>query len=158
VAVAHSRSLLAGNDHARVVQADLRKPEQVLADPLLHELLDLRRPVGVLMVAVLHFVDDDADPAGIVARFHEAMAPGSYLAISHGTQERDAEQAERMRALYARSANPLTARTRAQIEALFAGFELVEPGVVHLPLWHPDAPEVGQPERFSTFAGVGRKP
>jgi len=41
----------------------------------------------------------------------------------------------------------------------FAGTDLVEPGVVYLTAWRPDAPEdVGEdPSRMSTFAGVGRK-
>ena len=34
------------------------------------------------MLAILHHISDEEDPAGIVARFREASAPGSYLAIS----------------------------------------------------------------------------
>lgn len=160
IAVAHSRSILGGDQHTTVVQADLRQPGQVLADPQLQALLDLDQPVGVLMVAVLHFVADDANPAGIVAGFRDAVVPGSYLAISHGTQESDPQLAVRMLALYARGGAPLTARSREQVEELFAGFELVDPGVVFLPLWRPEALQRvnDHPERFSTFAAVGRKP
>jgi hypothetical protein len=44
------------------------------------------------------------------------------------------------------------------VQALFDGFELVEPGVVFLPLWRPDPeePPVERPERFSGYAAVGR--
>jgi hypothetical protein len=159
VAVAHSRSLLADNDQVVVVQADLRDPEQILGHAPLRELLDLREPVGVLMVAVLHFVADEADPSGIIASYRDAVVPGSYLAISHGTHEADPSVSERMKALYARSAQPLTSRSRQQVQALFAGFELVEPGVVHLPQWRPDPDEhpEGRPEQFSTYVGVGRR-
>jgi hypothetical protein len=54
----------------------------------------------------------------------------------------------------------MTMRTRAEIAALFDGFEWVEPGLVYLPLWRPDpaAPVEERPERFTGFAGVGRKP
>jgi hypothetical protein len=34
------------------------------------------------MVALLHFLDDQENPAGVVAAFRDALAPGSYLAIS----------------------------------------------------------------------------
>ena len=48
-------------------------------------------PAGVdtskAMVAVLHFIPDEADPWQIVATFREALAPGSYLVLVHGTSE-----------------------------------------------------------------------
>lgn len=161
VAVAQSRLILSGDERTAVVQADLRQPEQVLGAAEVRGLLDLDRPVGVLMVAVLHFVADDADPGGIVARFRDAVAAGSYVAISHGTQEGgDPEQAARMQALYARSDSPLTPRTRAEVEGLLAGLELLDPGVVYLPQWRPDGQDEFSeaPQRSSTFAGVGRRP
>src|SRR5436305_1527889 len=42
----------------------------------------------------------------------------------------------------------------------YAGFGLLEPGVVWAPQWHPDQPEdVGtQPERSGSYVGVGRRP
>jgi S-adenosyl methyltransferase len=160
VAVAHSRHILAGNDNAAVVQADLRGVEQILADPQVRGTLDLDRPVAVLMLAVLHFVPDSDDPPGIVARFGDALVPGSYLALSHGTQEhmrRDA--AEVGRDQFTRTATPFVDRTRAQTTALFHGFDLVEPGVVWSVEWRPEHPdEVGEsPERCATYVGVGRK-
>lgn len=40
----------------------------------------------------------------------------------------------------------------------FDGLELLEPGVVSLPLWRPDSVEVGAPAEVSEFCGVARKP
>lgn len=160
VAVAHTRSILAGDERAAVVHADLLRPDDVLAAPEVRGLLDLTQPVGLLTVSVLHFVSDDAGLGGVLARYRDAVVPGSYLALSHGTHETDPEREERAKALYARSANPLTVRTREEITALFDGFDLVEPGVVWLPQWRPDSPgDVdGRPERFLALAGAGRKP
>ncbi|HEY3502354.1 MAG TPA: SAM-dependent methyltransferase [Actinocatenispora sp.] len=160
VAVAHSRALLAGDDQTAVVEADVRDPGTLLADDTLHATLDLGRPVALLMVALLHFVPDGDDPAGLVRRYADALAPGSVLAVSHGTGDGRTEQSDRMVRLYAGTANPLTARTRAGVAALFDGFELVDPGVVFLPLWRPDSPAdvPDRPERFCSYAGVGRKP
>ena len=46
------------------------------------------------------------------------------------------------------------------IAVLFAPrVELVEPGLVFLPLWRPDGttPTQGRPEAISGYAGVGRR-
>ena len=75
VAVAHSRLLLQDNPAATVIQADLREPEKILADPATQLLLDFSRPVTLLLVAVLHFIPDEEDPWRIVARLRGL--PGS---------------------------------------------------------------------------------
>jgi SAM-dependent methyltransferase len=159
VAVAHSRAMLDGNPQADIVQADLRDVATIVGDPRVKELLDFTQPIGVLMVAMLHFVQDEADPAGIVAQYRKIMAPGSHLIISHATHEGRPDQAGPHVELYRRAGAPLTMRSRREIEALLAGFELVPPGVVFLPLWRPDAPADvdGHPERFTGYAVVGRR-
>jgi hypothetical protein len=159
VAVEHSRAILAGDDRTAVVQADLREPESVLSDPAVRALLEPGEPVAVLMVAVLHFVPDDADPAGLVARFRDGVPAGSYLALSHATAGEEADRAAEHRGLYQRTATPMTMRTRAEVARFFAGYDLVEPGVVYLPQWRPDPgePAPDRPERITGLAGVGRK-
>jgi hypothetical protein len=159
VAVAHSRAILTGNPLADVVQADLRDVAAILDDPRTKRLLDPTEPIGVLMVAILHFVPDDDDPAGIVAQYRKIMAPGSYLAVSHASHVGRPDQVGPLTELYRHTAAPLTMRSRLEIEGLLGGFELVPPGVVFMPLWHPDSPvDVDDhPERFSGYAGVGRQ-
>jgi S-adenosyl methyltransferase len=159
VAVTLSRSLLDGDANTAVVQADLRNVAAVLAAPETRRLLDLSTPLGVLMIAVLHFVPDSDDPARIVARYREAMAPGSYLALSHATQEGEPGQADPHMALYARTGSPMTMRSRPEIAAIMDGFETVPPGVVFFPQWRPDphAPAVAHPERFTGYVAVGRR-
>src|SRR6266487_1666874 len=85
VAVAHSRALLTGNDRVAVLHADIRDPQKILSDPALRGLIDLSRPVAILLAGIMHFIHDEDDPPGIVARLRDAVAPGSYLAISHVT-------------------------------------------------------------------------
>lgn len=159
VAVTLSRSLLAGVTGTEIVQADLRDVESVLAAVEARHLLDLTAPTAVLMVAVLHFVPDSDDPAGIVARYRSALAPGSYLALSHATQEGEPGQADPHMALYAKIGTPMTMRSRAQVEAIIDGFEPVPPGVVFFPQWRPDpgAPATPDPERFTGYVVVGRR-
>jgi O-methyltransferase involved in polyketide biosynthesis len=157
--VAHIRAVLDGNPRAAVVQADLRAPEAVLAHPVLRSTLDLSRPVVVLMTGVLHFVDDDEDPAGIVAAYRDAVAPGSYLVISHGSLEGMAEadlvMADRARAVWERTASPLRLRSRAEIAAFFDGLDLVPPGLVQMREWRPSSPADVHDESLCGFGGVG---
>jgi SAM-dependent methyltransferase len=159
VAVAHSRSILAGNDLVGVVQEDVRRPEHILGHPEVRRLLDFDQPMAVLLLAMLHLIPDEDNPAGLVAQLRDAIAPGSYLVISHGTSEgRPQAVAEGMQTLQ-RSGVQLTTRNREQVQRLFAGFELVEPGVIWTSQWRPDDPADvdDHPEQSLMFAGVGRK-
>jgi len=87
VAVAHSRAILAGNPGAVVIEADLREPREILQNAAVRAMIDFDQPVGLLLVAVLHFVSDPEEPWRIVATLRDALAPGSYLAICHGTND-----------------------------------------------------------------------
>jgi hypothetical protein len=159
VAVAHSRLMLAGNDRTSVIAEDVRSPERILAAPELTALLDLSQPVAVLLVALFHFVPDADDPVGILSRLTAWLASGSYLVVSHFTEDGQ-DRGEGME-IYRRSGIEVVSRSRAQVEALFAGFDLVEPGVVWTPLWRPESPDdvfYDRPEASTGYAVVGRKP
>ena len=160
VAVAHSRAILDGNDNAAVIQADLRDPHSVLDHPDSKRLLDLTEPVAVLLVSVMHFVPDEDDPAGIVAQFAAAAAAGSYLVFSQaGFAGISKDKLESAKELYARTATQLTLRSRADIEAMLDGWQLVEPGLTYLSMWRPESPDdiAEDAERSVFLAGVGRK-
>ena len=158
VAVAHTRHILSGNHRADVIQEDFRKPEQILDTPEVHRLLELTQPVAVLVLALLHHLPDVDDPANIISRLTEPLVAGSYLAISHGTED-GRHNGSVGKEIYRRSGLNILSRGRAQVEAMFDGWELVEPGVVWVPQWHPDWPEDPRrrPEDSSFYGGVGRK-
>jgi hypothetical protein len=160
VAVVHSRNILDGDELTSVVEADLRDPAKVLDSPGVRSLLDLSQPVAVMMVAVLHFVPDADDPAKIVAGYREAMAPGSFLVMSHASQDGQPDKAEEHQDLYRRTPTPMSMRSKPVVTGLFEGFDLVDPGVVFLPLWRPESLEDvdEHPERYTGLAAVGRKP
>ena len=95
----------------------------------------------------------------IVGRLRDAVVPGSYVVISHVTYEDQPPEVVEAQKLSARTSTEIVLRSKAQILEQFRGFTLVEPGLVHLPLWRPEAPgEVdSSPERFGAFGGVGLK-
>ena len=159
VVVVHGQALLTGTDKTAVVQADMREPEKLLAHCELQNLIDLDQPVAFLMVAVPHLLPDEQDPAGIVARLRDAMAPGSYLAITHTTRENWPDAAAVLGREFARLrvTTPMVPRDRAEILDLFDGFELVEPGLVYSSQWRPDSESEPDSGANWMFAGVGRK-
>ncbi|WP_280401055.1 SAM-dependent methyltransferase [Nocardia carnea] len=159
VAVAHSEAILAGNPNAAVVQADAAQPETILADESVKSLIDFDKPVAVLLLGVLHFVPDEAGPAACVTRLRDAVAPGSYLAITHATADGQPAEVLEAQKLSGRTSTEIVLRTRAEIETYFAGWTMLEPGLVHLPLWRPEHPgDIGEhPERSGAFGGVARK-
>ncbi|MQA12903.1 MAG: hypothetical protein GEV09_01685 [Pseudonocardiaceae bacterium] len=160
VAVAHSRLLLDGNERATMIQADMCEPERVLQAAETQQLLDFDEPVGLLMVAVFHLVPDEQHPREIVARYRDRLAAGSYLALSHFTADSRPEEMAAVVELSRRMDDRFYPRTRAEVTDLFAGFDLVEPGVVGTALWRPESPEELGPdaEHSEIYAGVGRKP
>jgi hypothetical protein len=162
VAVAHSRAILTGNELVDVVQTDVRDAGQVLSSPEVRGLLDFDQPIGVLMVALLHFVPDSDDPNGIVADYRDALPVGSYLAMSHaGYEEGEWDPAwDDAKTTYNRGVSEMRYRQKHEVEALLKGFDLVEPGVERLPLWHPESPDDVDADaaHFLGFGAVGRKP
>ena len=160
VAVAHGRAILGGDERATVIREDLRHAERILGHPDLRAVLDLDRPVAVLLVAILHVIPDHDDPYRIVSALRDALAPGSWLAIAHGTDESRPAEVEELRQLSQKTPTPLVIRSRAEVARFFTGWELVEPGLVWAPQWRPDAPEdAGEhPERSGNLVGVGRRP
>jgi hypothetical protein len=161
VAVAHSRALLAGTENAEVVPADLREPEVILADAHTRRLIDPAQPTGLLLVAVLHFLADAEDPWQKVATLRDALAPGSYLVIGHATDEGNPRIAKSFEKVYNRAVSTgVNVRSRAEILRFFDGFDLLEPGVVYIPQWRPDAPGEAQSDPgdfWGELVGAGRK-
>ncbi|NUT46896.1 MAG: hypothetical protein HOV94_06170 [Saccharothrix sp.] len=156
-AVEAGEALLAGSDTACVVEGDLLDPEAFLSDRRLRRLVDLDRPVAVLILAVMHFIPDDDRLRVALGRLRDVMAPGSYLAISCGVSEgMGDDDAHALKSVY-RGAGTV-GRSAADVQGFFAGLEMVDPGVVKLPLWRPDGPA---PEfdhgTMRIIGGVGRK-
>ncbi|WP_280235673.1 SAM-dependent methyltransferase [Nocardia cyriacigeorgica] len=160
VAVAHSTAILGDAPGAAAIEGDLRKPADLLARVRDTGLIDFDRPVAVLLVAVLHLVADSDDPAGKVAELRAAVPTGSYVAISHLTSALRPEDADKLGASAAEDNRVgIHFRSRAAIEAMFDGWDLVEPGVVELPAWRPESErdQHEAPGRSLGLAGLARK-
>jgi hypothetical protein len=166
IVLAHGRALLADAATTTVIQADLRDPDEILANAELGTLIDFNRPVGLLLLAILHHLNDDEDPAGIAARLRARMPSGSHVAISHFHNPGEAHpEISRMTLAAEKLFNDHlgTGRWRShdEILAYFGDWELIEPGVVPMAEWRPE-PGSGPSRQTHTYhqfvGGVARKP
>ena len=155
----HASALLAGQSNTGIAAEDLRNPERILDHPKVQELIDFGKPVGLLLLAVLHFVTDESEPGRIIAALREALCPGSYLILSHATADfHDQSVAGAVTAVYQKATAPLVLRDHDQVSALFDGWDLVDPGLVQLPLWRPDDKPLAPLDlaKIGMYGGVGR--
>ncbi|HEX5945181.1 MAG TPA: SAM-dependent methyltransferase [Acidimicrobiales bacterium] len=160
VVLAHAHVLLRGTEGSTTfLLEDVRAHEKILARAA--DLLDLAsEPVAVMMVGLLHHLRDADDPAGLVARYMAGVPAGSYLVVSHLASDIHADgYVEAGEQLDAEMDEPLLFRDRDAVAAYFAGLEMVEPGLVPVDDWRPDA-ESAQPNGDANplHVGVGRKP
>jgi len=159
VVVAHGQMILSSAEPVTFIEGDIRHPGEILGNSDLRSLVDLNEPVAILLVAILNFVADQERPVGIIGRLREAMAPGSYLVISHGASEERPATVQKVEEVYEKATARAVLRTRDEIMPFFEGFDLVEPGLVYAPQWRPDVPhragELADPGTAMTLAGVG---
>ncbi len=158
--------LLADDQSTLVICADLREPDSILGHPGLKELIDFSQPTGLLLTAVMMFVSDARDPWDLVARYVDVLAPGSYLALSHLTDDyKPPAAAEGFRAVFDTATEHMYFRSKAKVERFFAGLELVppyqgaEPVVTFTGLWGAEDVELADSEGSRwLYCGVARKP
>jgi O-methyltransferase involved in polyketide biosynthesis len=162
VVCSHGQALLGPRGSVGFVLGDLRRPAEILRHPEVLAGLDFSQPVGVLCVCALHFVPDEEKPHQIIAEYRDHLAPGSYLAITHGitaaTPEEDPDGVvESVTNVYRNASAQMHVRSRKEIERFFDGFEIIDPGVVWMADWRPDPGTwpAGRPD--SLYGGVGRR-
>jgi hypothetical protein len=162
IAVAHSAALLRDEPNTAIIEADVTRYDLVLKHPIVEDLLGAGEPVGLLMVFLLHFVLDDQLAYDLVHHLIDALPSGSYVVISHGTDDDiPGDVREQLLRLYSGTTNPVRVRSRAEFGRFFEGLDLVEPGIVYVPRWRPEAADdllVDKPERAIGFAAVAHKP
>ncbi|UGT44623.1 SAM-dependent methyltransferase [Nocardia yamanashiensis] len=154
VVVTHCDALLAGPPGVTALLGDIRCPGEILEQLRERELIDFNEPVAVILSGVLHYVMDDERPADIVATFRDQLAPGSYLAMSHGSSDSDPEI---LRVLTGTNNTPSQVKFRStpETQAFMDGFDLFEPGVVPVQQWlRPGLPTT----RMIMLGAIGRKP
>jgi len=162
IVLAHAHQLLTSTPEGACayIYGDLRDPAAIVRKAA--DTLDFGKPAAVVLFGILHFFADAESPGAIVTRLVDALAPGSYLAISHLTRDvHGAALTETFDRLNQQMSESVILRTQTEVARFFDGLDLVEPGVVQLPQWRPDpgaGPGAAQPARpLPMWCGVGRK-
>jgi hypothetical protein len=156
----HAQRLVSDNPNTAFLYADLRAPEQVLNSGELQDVLDWNRPVAVSAVDVLHHIPNADSPDAILRAYSRALCSGSYLAVSHLCEDNGlTEGMNRFAEIYGVLPPTMTFRHPTEVIGFFSGFDLVDPGVVPLPLWRPEPDEDSDshPEGFPAYGALGRK-
>ena len=164
VVIAHGRALLEENDQTHFSAADIFEPETLLQDEVVRKYIDFNEPLALFHMGTLHHYDGQRSPQDIMQTYIDALPSGSYVGISHffdPQTEQFSELARRMEDMFVHS--PMGSgvfRTRTEIEGMFPGLEMVEPGVVECVRWWPDGPQIRpmDPVQYCIVGGIGRKP
>jgi hypothetical protein len=157
----HARALLTSTPEGvtNYVDANLRDTDTVLREAA--RTLDFTQPIALMVMGTIEHILDTNEAYAIVHNLLEPLVSGSYLVLYDPTTDgiHGKEMAEACR-LWNDSGGtpPVAVRTSQEITRFFDGLELIEPGVVPVPLWRPDFNRVGVPAEVNTFGGVGRKP
>jgi hypothetical protein len=158
--VQDGQNVLEGNDHTAYLQADVRCVDQVLSHPDVCRLIDLREPVALMMIDTLLNLPDEDNPTLLITPYVDAVCPGSYLGLSQFSPTRHLlDGLALFTQIYGR-APLIPLREPEQFARWFPGLDIVEPGIVPIPLWHPEPGDdiPANPERIRVYVGLGRKP
>jgi hypothetical protein len=160
VVLAHAHRLRKSSPQGATayVDADPRQVDKVLRQA--PETLDMSQPIAVTLFGTLHHVLDEDDPHKIVSRLLDAVPSGSYLAVSHLTDdimtEAVTEAAKRINE--SGTGFRLIVRSGDSISRFFDGLVMVEPGLVTADRWHPDGAPASDGLEMPYYVAIGRKP
>ena len=164
VVLAHGRVLLEENDRTHFVEADIFDPVKLLADERIREHIDFSEPLALLQMGTLHHFDGPRNgPAEIMQVYIDALPSGSYVGISHflDPENEYSTVARKMEDMFLHS--PMgsgTFRTMPELQQLFDGLEMVDPGLTITADWWPDGPRLKPLNQVQhcIAGGIGRKP
>jgi hypothetical protein len=158
VVLVHARALLTSlpGGVTSYVDADARDPGTIIAEA--RATLDFGQPVAVMMVDLLDFIEDDAAVRSTIEALIAAVPSGSYLAVMHPASDLDPALLEAEKVWNRLAPQRVRLRSREDVLGFLAGLELVEPGLVTVPEWRPDAGEPVPAEPIPLYAVVARKP
>jgi hypothetical protein len=157
----HARALLTGSAEGRTayLDADLHNPDAIIGSAEFRDTFDLTRPVALSLIAILQFITDDDEAHRIIDTLMAAMPSGSVLALSTVTADSAPEEVNKGVAAYVARGIDEKARDRAEVEDLFRGLELIDPGVALVNRWRPDDAARAVPDEHAhMYGGAARKP
>jgi hypothetical protein len=156
--LAHARALLTSRPEGATayLDADLRDTGRILMQAA--ATLDFGKPIAIMLMAILHYIPDESQARQIVAELLASVPAGSFLTVSHaGSDLFPAEISAFEESLNEHlPGDRHTARPHDAVARFFDGMEILDPGVVRVSEWRPDA-DADVPAHTTLWGGVGRK-
>ncbi|MEU1479843.1 SAM-dependent methyltransferase [Streptomyces sp. NPDC005760] len=157
IVLRHAQALLRSTPEGATnyVHADVRDPDTILRQAA--ETLDFSQPIALSLVALTHYLSDEA--YGLLKRYVDELAPGSFVILSQVTPDLSPEAIEKAAEQFRRSGTPFHPRSLAEFSRFFEGLELLGPGVIPVSGWRPGPEDVAaQAEGIvPVYSGVARK-
>jgi hypothetical protein len=161
IVLVHARALLTSSPEGRTayLDADLRDPRTIVSSAQFKDTFDLTEPVALNLMAILQFVVDEDEAHHIIDTLLAPLPAGSVLALSTVTADSAPDEVDKGVAAYNARGIKEKSRDLGEVRALFAGLELIEPGVVLVNHWRPGADGLDFPdEHVHMYGGIARKP
>ena len=155
----HARALLTSDPRGATdyIDADLRQPRKIFDTA--RQTLDFGQPIALMLLGILNFIPDNDEAVAVVRQLVGAVAPGSFVVISHPTIEINGDvMLEALRLWNEGPAAKMVLRSRAELMPFFDGLELLDPGVVSCSQWRPDPQTSTVLVEVAHYGGVARKP
>ena len=160
IVLTHARALLTSSPEGKTAyaDADLNDPAAILRAPQVRETLDLGKPVALSLIAILMFIDPKHERR-IIDTLMDALPSGSALALSTATHDSLPAGARAVADDYNSNGIPIRASKKSEVEELFRGLDLVDPGVTLVHRWRPDGltPRVSD-DQVAMYGGLALKP
>jgi hypothetical protein len=157
VVLRHAEALLRSTSEGQTtyIDADFREPGKIIDRA--KKILNFEEPIALSLVALLHFVSDENKPHEILNKLLGALAPGSYLVLSHVTGDFHPEAWAEATDIYRKSGVPAQVRSLDEFSRFFEGLDIVEPGIQIATRWRPE-PDQPTDDQVDLYVGVAQKP
>ncbi|MFD3356287.1 SAM-dependent methyltransferase [Streptomyces fradiae] len=161
VVLALGQSLLDENDNTAILSVDMTDTDTIFAHEDVDRLIDFTRPAAALFISVLHCLPDSAGPKELVQRVVDRLVPGSFVVVCQlvSDDERVRDGVTELMRVQTHG-NWGRVRERADVDEIFDGLVVEEPGLVDVTDWRPDS-ELQQRRRsieWTEYGGLGRVP
>ncbi|EST39488.1 hypothetical protein N566_01685 [Streptomycetaceae bacterium MP113-05] len=161
IVLAHGRALLQEDERTAVIQADMRRTDQIFEHEEVKRLIDFSQPVAALFVSVMHCIPDPG-PQELVKEIAERLPSGSFVVINQLVSE-NKETRDFVTNFMDESTQGHWGRVREprEVERYFDGLEVLEPGLGRVNQWRQDAGLALQEpdgDDWFEFGGVARVP
>jgi len=157
--VEYWKSRLSAVNGTTIIYGDIRKTQEVIDNPELAQFINFKEPVGVLMMCVACFFTE-AEITTVMSTIRSAICEGSYVAVTHDTldgHKHEKDTIAKVQKIYSNTSIPIFFRNREEVDRIFQGLSLVEPGVVFLDEWRVET-DLPAPKAVKwLYGGMARK-